>query len=129
MRGRAHKEDVKGQVVAALLTGHSVTETAKLLELPHSSVSDIRSRLTDEQFVELRRKKGERVEELVYTYLVKGLEGLLVQVAVASDEEYLRKQPAGELATLMGVLSDKLLRILDAAERARASEPIQQLAA
>ena len=119
-RGVAHGDQVKAQAVAALLIGDSPSEIARVLDIPRTSVSNWKQALTPEQLVEVSHKKGERVDDLVYTYLVKSLETLLAQIAVAGNENYISKQPAGELASFFGVLSDKVFRILDAAERAKA---------
>lgn len=113
MRGKAHSDDVKARVIAALLAGCGVVEIARELNLPHNTVSNYKSELSDEKLDELRRKKGARVDDLVYDYLVQNLETLRAQSKVVSDEGYINKQPAGEMATLHGVIADKTVRLLE----------------
>ncbi len=49
---------------------------------------------------------------LVARYLEAGLETLIAQHDVIRDPEWIRKQPAGELAVLRGVEADKIVKIL-----------------
>lgn len=113
MRGRAHQDDVKARVIAALLAGAGVVEIARELELPHNTVSDYKKQIPQTKLDELRQKKGERLDDLVYDYLVQNLETLRAQSVAVSDVAYIQKQPAGELATLHGVMADKTVRLLE----------------
>lgn len=117
-RGKAHPDTVKAQVIAALLLGGGVMEIASELGLPHSTVSTYKAQIPDDKLDEFRRKKGERLDEMVYEYAVATLTALAAQARTASDPGYLRRQPAGSLAILHGVMSDKIVRLLEAAERA-----------
>ena len=114
MRGKEHPDDVKAQVTAALLAGASVTEVSQQLDIPHQTVSRYRAQIPEGQLGELGRKKGERLDDLVYQCLVRNLQTLDKQAEIASDADYIRKQPAGELATLYGVMADKTIRLLAA---------------
>lgn len=125
MRGRKHGDEIQAQVMASLLAGQGVSEIAEQYNLPESTVREWRSTLTDEQFAEIRAKKGEKVESLLFNYLCQILTTLEAQAKVASEREYILEQPAGELAVLHGVMADKGIRLLEAAERARAAAPPQ----
>jgi transposase-like protein len=61
-------------------------------------------------------KRG-RIELLAITYLEANLQALTAQAYIASQPEYLDRQPAGELAILHGVMADKSLRLLEALTR------------
>ena len=61
-------------------------------------------------------KRG-RIEMLAITYLEANLQALTAQAYIASQPEYLDRQPAGELAILHGVMADKSLRLLEALTR------------
>ena len=61
-------------------------------------------------------KRG-RIEMLAITYLEANLQALTAQAYIASQPEYLDRQPAGELAVLHGVMADKSLRLLEALTR------------
>lgn len=125
MRGRAHKPDTKAQVIAALLLGASVMEVARELGLPQQTVSNYKSGIPPDKLGEFGTKKGERLDELVYSYMVTNLSALQKQAEVASELDYIKKQPAGELATLHGVMADKICRLLEAVSRSRPSEQPQ----
>lgn len=115
MRGRKHPDETKAKVLAALLAGAGVVEIARELNLPHSTVTDYKSALPEDKIGELRQKKGARLDDLVYDYLIQNLETLRAQSKAVSDEGYIHKQPAGELATLHGVMADKTIRLLEVA--------------
>lgn len=113
MRGRAHSDDTKAKVIAALLAGAGVVEIARELNLPHNTVSNYKSELPTGKLDEIRQKKGARIDDLVYDYLVQNLETLRAQSKAVSDESYINKQPASEMATLHGVIADKTVRLLE----------------
>jgi hypothetical protein len=117
----AHSQEVKAQVMAALLAGQGVGEIAEQYSLPKSTVSTWKAELGDAQSEQIRTKKSERLDELIYEYLAANLAALREQVEVASDPAYIKRQSADNLAVLHGVMADKAIRILDAAERAGAT--------
>lgn len=113
MRGKQHSQDIQAKVIAALLAGAGVVEIAREMNLPQSTVSTYKAEIPADKFDELRCKKGERLDDLVYDYLVQNLASLRTQSAIAGDVAYIQKQPAGELATLHGVMADKTVRLLE----------------
>lgn len=58
--------------------------------------------------------KKHRVTALMLEYLEASLNALTAQAYVASDPEYINKQPASELAILHGVIADKSVRLVEA---------------
>lgn len=122
MRGKKHSDEVRAQVMAALLAGQGVSEVATQYEIPDSTVSDLRKAL-EAEFGELRTKKGKEIEELLFGYLKSNLVALDAQAKVVSEREYIIKQPADSLAVLHGVMADKSIRLLEAIERARSVQP------
>ncbi len=58
--------------------------------------------------------KKDHIGALVATYLEANLQALTAQAYVASDPEYINKQPAESLAVLHGVMADKSVRLLEA---------------
>ena len=107
-----HDEEVKAACLAALLTGQSVTETAKQYNLKIQTVSrwNVESRNNG--------KKSETIDELIEKLLISSFRTLLAQQEVLSDVEYLRTQSLSENAVAHGIVYDKTIRILEAAERA-----------
>ena len=118
MRGKRHSDEVRAQVMAALLAGQSVNEVATEYNIPDSTVSDLR-KIVEQEFGDLRTKKGEKLENLLFQYLNSNLAALDSQARVVSEREYIIKQPADCLAVLHGVMADKSIRLLEAIERAR----------
>jgi hypothetical protein len=116
--------------MAALLTGQGVNEVAREYNLSKSVVSRIKNSLAPEILEQLEPKnKGEQIETLLYEYLTATLQTLKKQAEIVGERKYVTKQPAGELAVLHGVMADKGIRLLEAAERARAAAPAQLPAA
>jgi hypothetical protein len=118
-RGKAHDLDTRARVIAALLLGCGVMEVAREQGLPQQTVSNYKASLSPDKLGELGSKKGERLDEMVYDYMVTNLKALQAQAEIASERTYIEKQPAGELATLHGVMADKTVRLLEATTRAR----------
>lgn len=123
MRGRAHGEEVRAQAMAALLAGQGITDVARAYDLPESSVRTWKERIPDAEFALVRAKKGEQIEQLLFSYLTQLLTTLERQAVIAGEREYITKQPAGELAVLHGVMADKGIRLLEAAHRAGQPKP------
>jgi predicted transcriptional regulator len=126
-RGKPHDDSIKAQVMAALLLGCGVMEVATELGLPHSTVSTYKAQIPEAKLDEFRRKKGERLDELVYDYVITGLTALRKQAEVVSDATYIRQQGALSMATLHGVMADKLVRLLEVTTRARGGNEQRRL--
>lgn len=114
MRGQAHPQELKAKVIALLLAGATVMEISRELDIPHRSVSNYKKEIPENQLAELSRKKGARLDDLVYQCLITNLETLNEQAEIVREKEYILKQPADQLATLYGVMADKTLRLLAA---------------
>lgn len=64
---------------------------------------------------------------LFHEYLRANLNAQIAQAYVAADPTYIVRQPAGELATLHGVLNDKLIRAVDALRPVVTSDDIDPM--
>ena len=93
--------------MAALLTGQSVSSVARDWNMPKGTVS--RWKYEAQGVADPKSEIG----ELLLDYLRAALRTLCVQQEMFSDQTYLRKQPASELAVLHGVIADKAIRILE----------------
>lgn len=125
-RGKAHSDEVKAQVMAALLAGQGVTQVADQYHLPKKTVQDwLRQvRSADSVKAELDEpEKRDRLAELIGGCLETFLTTIRIQAEQARDPEYIKKQPGSELAVLFGVIADKAFRILEAAESATERDP------
>lgn len=116
-RGKAHSEQVRAAVMAALLAGQSVSEVAADYKIDRSLVSRWKQQIPADRMHQVALKKQHDFGELLSEYLATLLTTLKVQAEVAGDPDYIRKQPAAELATLHGVMADKGIRLLEAASR------------
>lgn len=106
MGATQHPPELRAEVTAALLAGQGVGAVAKTYELPRSTVSRWKQQaeITDD------------IGDLLLKYLRTGIATLTEQHTVFRDPEWLKGQPAGELAVLHGVLTDKVVRLLEAME-------------
>lgn len=121
-RGKAHSDETKAAVTAALLAGQGVTEVATRYKLDPSVVSRWRKQIPDGRLQEVATEKGAQIEALLFDYLGANLYALRSQANVAADEAYLRKFPPQQLAVLHGVMADKGIRLLEALAGAREQE-------
>lgn len=118
MRGKSHPDELRAQVMASLLAGQGVSEVADQYSLDLSVVSRWRKAIPNDKLQLLASKKSEELEGLLFKYLTQTLKTLTIQSEVASEREYILKQPAGEFAVLHGVMADKSIRLLEAIHRA-----------
>lgn len=117
-RGKAHDEETKAAIVAALLAGQAVSEISRTYSLPETTVRRMRNQLNPDKLAEVGGKKENRIDELLVLYLEANLTALAVQSRVAGDETYLKRFPPQQLAVLHGVMADKAVRLIEAGARA-----------
>ena len=106
-----YKDETRAAVMAALLTGQSVSSIAKQYDIPKGTVSSwkrgVGGRIKATQ-------KTEHIGELLVKYLQTNLEALSAQAEQFKDHDWLRKQTASDAAVLHGVMTDKAIRLLEA---------------
>ena len=130
MRGKPHSAEVRAQVLADLAAGRGVNEVAEQYGLDKSVVSRWRlaaeaGRLQPVATAPIVTKQADEIGELLGGYLRRLLTTLTTQAEVAGKPAWIESQPAGELALLHGVLCDRAIRLLEAAERAaEAGSPV-----
>lgn len=107
-----YSDEVKGQVMAALLTGQSVSSVAKQYNIPKGTVSTWKQRA--HEVASAPTQKKDLIGDLLLDYLIASLRTLAKQQEVFSESGWLKKQPAAELAVLHGVIADKTVRLLEA---------------
>lgn len=106
----------RAQVIAALLAGQGAADVARTYKLSQATVSRIKRGIR-EQLKEVDQEKRDLFGEMIADYLKANFETLTAQAKFCSDEKWLRQQSAENLAVLHGVMTDKAIRILEAAER------------
>jgi transposase-like protein len=114
--GRSYTEEQRAAVMAALLTGQSINAVAREYRIPKGTVS----RWNQEKGAILSGGpkdtdiKKAQMGELLLDYLGEALRTLRKQVRAVGDENYIKQQPASEIAVLHGVIADKTIRLLEA---------------
>jgi transposase-like protein len=116
VRGKAHSDETKSAALAALLEGQGVSEVAKRYKLPKQTVSDLKASLGSEQFGQVRTKKEEALAELIETHLRNSLNAASNIANLTNNADWLTKQDAEKIGVFYGILTDKAVRILEAAE-------------
>lgn len=111
-----YSEETKAAVMAALMAGQSVSEVARDYEIPKGTVSSWKKRLKIADNATQKKEIG----ELLIDYLKTNLTTLKIQSEMFANVTWLKKQPAGELAVLHGVITDKTVRLLEALSKSDA---------
>lgn len=110
-----YPSEVKAAVMAALLTGQSVSTVANEYKIPASTIRSWKSRQENGSSVAtVATQKKEEIGDLLLAYLQTMLGTLRVQAEHFGDKVWLEKQGANELAVLHGVSTDKAIRLLEA---------------
>ena len=113
-----YSDELKAQVMAALLSGQSVSSVANEYDIPRSTVGNWRVKLNQAGVPSVPNTKKEEIGDLLVSYLHANLKALESQTLVFADKAWLHRQSASELAVLHGVMTDKAVRLLEALTRA-----------
>jgi len=110
-----YSESIKAQALAALLAGQAPATVAATFNIPIGTLKSWKSRqLNGSAVAVVATEKRERIGALLLEYLEEGLTTLRDQMKVFRDTDWLKTQPAQELAILHGVIADKQIRLLEA---------------
>ncbi len=118
-QGKPISDEKKAVVLAALLTGQGVNEVAAAYKVPASSVSRLKKAIPQEKLAQVGIQKGENIASMISANLEGSFTAIKNILKVTENAEWLNKQPASELATFLGVTSDKVFRVLEAIENAQ----------
>jgi len=119
---RSRGDDTKAAVLAALLAGQSVSQVARDYHVSRAAVSDWRDK-SGIHPAPVAQEKRDEIGELVANALRSFLLTVSVLAENTHDKAWFREQSAADIAVLVGVLTDKSVRILEAVESAGAAEP------
>lgn len=114
-RGKAHSDETRAAVLAALLAGQSVTKVAEQFALNHKTVIEWRN-AAGVGSTHVEPEKRAEIGGLVADLLRDVLTTLSVQAVAFRDEAWLRESDPAAAATNFGILADKAFRILSALE-------------
>ena len=118
-QGTPIPDNKKAAVIAALLAGQGVNQVAAEYKVPKASVSRLKKLIPQEQLEQVGTQKGENIANLIAQNLEASFEAIHNILQITGDAQWLGKQPADELATFLGVTSDKVFRVLEAIENAQ----------
>lgn len=114
-RGKAHSDEVRAEVMAALLAGLSVSDVARKYALDKSVVSRIRASLDSEKLQQVATENEIRIDQHLAEALQAHLKLQQAIATVCANENYLREQTASDIADLLKVSQDHSVRLLEAA--------------
>jgi len=120
-QGKAHKNETKAAVIAALMAGQQPSQVCREFGLPESTVRTW-GKNAGVDFAEIRAEKKEALADLIAGVLTENLKTLAAQAVHARKPEWMNKQSADSLAVFYGVVADKTIRILEAAAAAQPLE-------
>ena len=118
-RGKRHSDQVRATVIAALLAGQRVNEVAEKYKIDKSIVSRWKSKIPADELQRITEKSIEEFQELIAEALRSILKSLKFSAdAIRSPDgwKWIQDNSPAEFATLVGVLTDKGFRLLEAAE-------------
>lgn len=122
MRGQKHSDETRSAALAALLEGQGVAEVARKYKLPKSTVTDIKRHIDSEEFAQVRSKKQDSLAELIEGHLSASLQAATNIASQTANADWRNKQDADKLGVFYGILTDKSVRILEAAENAQVND-------
>lgn len=108
--------------MAALLAGQGVNATADQFKIDKSVVCRWRQRLPSDVLDQVAANSADKFGKLLAEGLEMNLRTLKAIAEHAQDKKWLAQQGAAELGTFFGIVSDKTLRMFEAAESARSND-------
>lgn len=114
MSKHEYSDEIKAAVMAALLTGQSVSQVARDYQIPKGTISSWKARQASRLIAGIATQKTAEIGNMVVEYLQANLTALKAQAMAFSDSLWLKKQAASELAVLHGVMTDKAIRLIEA---------------
>jgi transposase-like protein len=117
MANREYSEEVKAQVMAALLDGQSIRKVAETYGVPRSTVGAW-GQETGKVVQAVPDAKRERIGDLLLALLEEKIVAQIAMTKHAGDKAWLNEQDASAFAMLYGVADDKMMRLLEKFESA-----------
>lgn len=114
MRGKAHTDDIRAQVIAALLAGENVSDVSRRMQLDKSVVSRIKNTIAPEKLQQVATETAGQMDSLICGYLEKNFAALSAICELASDVTYLRRYAPNQIAELHEKLAGKAFQLIEA---------------
>jgi transposase-like protein len=118
MRGKAHSDELRAEVAAALLAGMSLSDTARRYNLSPSVVSRIRDSISSDALERVGKENEVRIDRILADSLKSHILFQQAVTNICSNENYLRSQTAADIARLLEVSQNHSIRLLEAASMA-----------
>lgn len=112
----------RAAIMAALLEGQGVTFVAGQYNVNRQTVARLKTKISAEQWNAVTAQKELDIATMISENLQISFAAMRNILQLTNDRSWITKQPAAELATLFGVTSDKVFRVLQAIENANKSE-------
>lgn len=109
---RSYSDEVKAQVMAALLDGQSIRAVADEYGIPKSTVASW-GQNTGKVVQSVPDEKRRHIGNLLISLLEEKILSQIAMTKHAGDKTWLMKQEASAFAMLLGVSDDKLVRLLE----------------
>lgn len=110
-----YSDETRAAVMAALMTGQSVSSVSREYKIPKGTVSSWKNRqVAPVADIATQKANNDEIADLLLRYLKANLNSLIAQVELFGNIEWLRKQPASEASLLHGIQMDKAIRVLEA---------------
>ena len=127
-QGQKTSLNIESQVWAYIIQDPDVADTyiAEVMGLTPMNVGRIRKRMPPSLLnivMEKEANKPVSIAQRVASYIENTLDSLDRINKVTENEEWILRQNASELGTFYGIKSDKVLRLLEAAQRANQRPP------
>jgi transposase-like protein len=111
-RGVAHPPELRAQVLAAVMAGGTINETARRFDLDPAVVSRWASADATIAMTRANARTPEALEAMLFDLVAEHVTTIRAQLQAAASSAYVQGQTAGDLAALLGAERDTLIRLL-----------------
>lgn len=107
---------IKAEAIAMLLSGSSDKDIAKKLSVDPVTVYRWRKKLPANQLQAIANEKQNDLDSKIAMFMHRAVDGMINVAGMLADKEYCFGQKASDLGILTGVITDKLILFLEAAQ-------------
>lgn len=118
MTRNQYSDETKAAVMAALATGQGASQVAKEYKIPRGTVRGWKSRMGSVAIVATEKK--EEIGDLLVDLITEQVITLKAQYITVRDPKWIVLQSASDMAMLIGVTTDKLIRMLESLDNSTA---------
>lgn len=120
-QGKPYDDETKIEVASRLMGGEKPIDLAEEYGMSLPTISRIKKKyINAETLAKMDEDKQLVLEDLLLLGLEHSISATINIARVTEDEGWLKKQTAGDLGKMYGILSDKIARVAEAREEASA---------